>query len=168
MRRMGRRIHDRKGSLSYLSTDIYTRMRKILLIILSSYILLVPMAYAADQKTPKSTDCRTVAISLSEVQKMLSAVLTRKELEKKLGPPCLPDRRKENWGILSYEMSDGKHLSFWFKGSFITEARFDRTDILGVSPPIAHMFLNYDLEKKSGCSFWMRINAILSRTLKTC
>lgn len=86
----------------------------------------------SDQAAPREAGRNIVSITLPEVQRLLSAPLTRKHLEKRLGPPMVAS--PGNWGNLMYEMSEKRFLVFCFKGPYICSAWFDKTEVIGVKP----------------------------------
>ena len=77
-----------------------------------------------------------VSLSLADVQQMLQKELTVAQLKERLGEPLLPKDEQQTWGNLSYKLSDGKDLYFWFKGQYVTEAGYDKTEIIGIRSSI--------------------------------
>ena len=63
---------------------------------------------------------------------MLGKELTVGQLKQRLGEPL--GSVGETWGNLSYALPANKYVTFGFKGPYVTEARYDQTEVTGVSP----------------------------------
>jgi len=80
-----------------------------------------------------------VDLSLADVQQMLQKELTVAQVKEQLGVPYWES--KHSWGTLSYSLSNGKELDFWFKGQYVTAARYDKTEISGIPSKNIHTLL---------------------------
>ncbi len=102
----------------------------------ATLILLLALACSCSQEeTPRYDAART--ISIEEVRSLLSSELTISQLESRIGSPVV--RSGGNWGNIMYGLPKGQHLFFFFKGNFVTGARYGGTEIKGVSPKIYGM-----------------------------
>lgn len=79
-----------------------------------------------------STRPAPVSLSLEEVRQMLGKELTVSQLKQRLGEPL--GSAGETWGNLSYALPGTKYVTFGFKGPYVTEARYDQTEVRGVCP----------------------------------
>ncbi len=94
-----------------------------------------PTTTISTEETPRSDVARS--ISIEEVSSLLSSELTISQLESRIGSPVV--RSGGNWGNIMYALPKGRHLFFFFKGDFVTGARYGGTEIAGVSPKIYRM-----------------------------
>lgn len=84
-----------------------------------------------------------VSISLSEIQEMLKGELTVAQVQQRLGKPVLES--DQAWGNLMYQLPEEKWLVFFFKGPYVTGARYDRTEIAGIPPTVHELFVKLEV-----------------------
>jgi hypothetical protein len=119
----------------------------------ATLILLLVLACSCSQKEQNvrqngssGISSTTVTISAEEVRSLLSSELSISQLESTIGSPVV--RSGGNWGNIMYALPNGRYLFFFFKGNFVTGARYDGTEITGVSPKIHKM--NMQLRVRAG------------------
>jgi hypothetical protein len=98
------------------------------------------------QATSREAGSKVVSITLPEVQRLLSVTLTRKQIEKRLGPPMFVS--EGNRGNLMCEMPEKRFLSFCFKGPYICSAWFDKAEVIGTQPRTYTMDFVFEPEKQ--------------------
>ena len=72
---------------------------------------------------------------------MLGKELTVGQLKQRLGKPL--GIAGETWGCMEYALPGTKFVTFWFKGPYVTEARYDQTEIRGISPKMHRVLVEF-------------------------
>ena len=74
---------------------------------------------------------------------MLKSALTVAEVKQRLGTPV--GETAQPWGNLMYRLPDGKWLFFFFKGPYVTEAGYDKTEIKGIAAPTHKLLIQSEM-----------------------
>lgn len=84
-------------------------------------------------------DSPLARLSLDEARQMLNKELTVAQVKERLGKPVAES--DQSWGNLMYRLADGNYLFFFFKGPYVTGARYGQTEVQGVSPTIHRLLV---------------------------
>ena len=101
-----------------------------------------PITGAKPSLQPAATTTQATP-SLSEIRQMLGKQLTVAQVKQRLGKPV--SESEQPWGNLMYPLPDNKWLFFFFKGPYVTGARYDKTDIAGIPAPTHELLVRSEM-----------------------
>lgn len=119
-------------------------------------VLLLSGCHRSRDKAVQS-DPDLTGVSMEKVQSLLSDRLTRDELFAAIGEPVILPRPGATWGNLMYKLpADNKYLFFSYQGDYVVGARYDKTEISGVTDMIYKLTVLYQKDDDRSAEYVWR------------